>query len=314
MLSYVTTGEVLFSYLRKRGKLNNLRPMAAARMSLEFNFVNHVLPSGGAAGLSYIGWKLGHYGISGGISTMGQMIRFVLLFVSFITLLTISVLVLVFLGEATPLIFWLSGGLIVATFTIITLFLTTAGNRERLTKFGARVAKFVNGLVRRVTFGRKKEVISDKTIAQFTHDVHEDYLEMSTNRKVLIVPLLWSFVANLADVSLFYIAFAALGNPINPAVVLIAYGLSSIIAIAVITPGGAGVYEAVMIGFLASAGVPFDVAIAGTLLARVILLLGTIILGYVFYQNTILRFGKVPLTAKTETQAEGVTDQPTDGD
>lgn len=300
ILSYVATGEVLFSYLRRRGTLANLHPFAAARMSLEFNFVNHVLPSGGAAGLSYIGWKLSHYGISGGISTMGQMIRFVLIFVSFITLLTTAVVVLAISGEATALVFWLSGGLVASTIIVITLFLFVAGHRERLTKFGAGVARFVNFLVRRVTFGRKKEVISGETIARFTHDIHADYREMSRNRSVLIVPLVWAFVANLADVSLFYIAFAALGNPVNPAVVLIAYGLSSIVAITVITPGGAGVYEAVMIGFLASAAVPIDIAIAGTLLARVILLVGTIVFGYLFYQNTILRFGKAPVATKPD--------------
>jgi hypothetical protein len=38
--------------------------------------------------------------------------------------------------------------------------------------------------------------------------------------------------------------------------------------------------------------VPPDVAIAGTLLARVTLVLGTIIFGYVFYQLTVLKYGK----------------------
>ncbi len=305
ILSYVATGEVLFSYLRRRGTLANLRPFDAARMSLEFNFVNHVLPSGGAAGLSYIGWKLSHYGISGGISTMGQMIRFVLIFVSFITLLATSVIVLALMGEATSLVFWLSGGLIAATLIVIVLFLLVAGHRERLTRFGAGVARFVNALVRRLSFGRKPAVISDETIARFTADIHDDYREMSQNRKVLIIPFLWAFVANLADVSLFYIAFAALGAPVNPAVVLIAYGLSSIIAITIVTPGGAGAYEAVMIGFLASANVPIDIAIAGTLLARVILLLGTIVFGYAFYQNTILRFGKAPAISKPDAAPGG---------
>jgi hypothetical protein len=47
-----------------------------------------------------------------------------------------------------------------------------------------------------------------------------------------------------------------------------------------------------MIAFLASTGIPTEVAIAGTLLARVLLMLGTILFGYVFYQLTILKYGK----------------------
>jgi uncharacterized membrane protein YbhN (UPF0104 family) len=47
-----------------------------------------------------------------------------------------------------------------------------------------------------------------------------------------------------------------------------------------------------MIAFLASAGVPAEVAIAGTLLARATLLVGTILFGYIFYQLTINKYGK----------------------
>lgn len=94
------------------------------------------------------------------------------------------------------------------------------------------------------------------------------------------------------DVALIYIAFWSFGVHINPAVIFIAFGLSSIASAISVTPGGAGVYEAVMIAFLASAGMPPEVAIAGTLLARVLLMLGTIVFGYVFYQLTIIKYGK----------------------
>jgi uncharacterized membrane protein YbhN (UPF0104 family) len=47
-----------------------------------------------------------------------------------------------------------------------------------------------------------------------------------------------------------------------------------------------------MVAFLAASGVTPDVAIAGTLLARMILLSGTILFGYVFYQLTVLKYGK----------------------
>lgn len=60
------------------------------------------------------------------------------------------------------------------------------------------------------------------------------------------------------------------------------------------TPGGAGVYEAVMVAFLAASGVTTEVAIAGTLLARVTLLAGTILFGYLFYQLTIIKYGNRP--------------------
>jgi uncharacterized protein (TIRG00374 family) len=99
----------------------------------------------------------------------------------------------------------------------------------------------------------------------------------------------------LADVALIFIAFLSLGIYVNPATLFVAFGVSSIVSILSVAPGGAGIYEAVMIAFLASASVPADVAIAGTLLARVTLVLGTIIFGYVFYQLTINKNGKNPI-------------------
>jgi len=49
-----------------------------------------------------------------------------------------------------------------------------------------------------------------------------------------------------------------------------------------------------MISFLTSAGVPAGIALAGVLLARVLLLMGTIATGYIFYQLALVRYGKDP--------------------
>ena len=87
-------------------------------------------------------------------------------------------------------------------------------------------------------------------------------------------------------------AFWALGIVVDPAILVVAFGVSSVVSVVSVTPGGTGVYEAVMIAVLAAGGVGQSQAIAGTLLARVTLLLGTIIFGYVFYQMSIVKYGK----------------------
>src|SRR5690606_17744943 len=112
-------------------------------------------------------------------STMGQLIRFVLIFVSFIILMTSAVVVLAISGQATALVYWLAGGFVVATLTLIVLFLVLASSRKRIDWFGKGAARFINWLVRKVTFGRKPKVIADETIAKFTHDLYQDYQLMS---------------------------------------------------------------------------------------------------------------------------------------
>jgi len=58
-----------------------------------------------------------------------------------------------------------------------------------------------------------------------------------------------------------------------------------------ITPGGAGGYEAMMVLMLTSSGIAGATAIAGVLLARVILILITIGSGYIFYHLALRKYG-----------------------
>lgn len=53
-LSYLAAGEMIFSYLRQKKLINDIKHTTLMRLSLELNFVNHVLPSGGLSGISYM--------------------------------------------------------------------------------------------------------------------------------------------------------------------------------------------------------------------------------------------------------------------
>jgi uncharacterized protein (TIRG00374 family) len=135
-------------------------------------------------------------------------------------------------------------------------------------------------------------VLKRDKVNEFFDELHKDYLALNADKRILIKPFLWGLLFNAADVALFLITFWALGVPVNPAPILIAYGVASVAGFFVVTPGGAGAYEAIMVAFLALAGLSQGTAIAGIVLTRVILLLGTIGLGYLFYQHAIIKYGK----------------------
>ena len=294
VMSYFATGEMIFSYLRAKGNIRNLNVAKVARMSLELNFVNHVFPSGGAAGVAYFSWLLGKHGVSSGRATMAQIIRFALTFVSFVLLLIVALAMLIIDHSVDRTIILLSLLLVLLAVggTIGGIFLLSS--KRRLEKFSVWLTRCINRGVSFLTRQRKTNILQEGVIGTFFGDIHDDYLAIRRDKKILTKPFLWSIVANLMDVVLIYIAFASFGVQVNPAIIFIAYGLSSIASAIAVTPGGAGVYEAVMITFLGSAGVPLDVAIAGTLLARVLLMVGTIAFGYVFYQFTVVKYGKAP--------------------
>lgn len=293
-LSYFATGEMIFAYLRSKGELKGIHPLKVARMSLEFNFVNHVFPSGGAAGIAYFGWLLSKHGVSSGRSTMAQIVRFALTFVSFILLLVIALILLIIDHSVDRTTILLSLLLVVLAVggTLTGIYLMS--NKKRLDRFSDWLTRLTNTLVRKVTRGKKRQMFKRGVITTFFDDIYDDYRGIVREKKILIKPFIWATIANMLDVALIYVAFWSFGVHVNPAILFIAFGLSSIASAVAVTPGGAGVYEAIMIAFLASAGVQPEVAIAGTLLARVLLMLGTIAFGYVFYQLTVVKYGKRP--------------------
>src|SRR5690348_7124223 len=74
-LSYYANGAAVFSYLKQRGQATGVKAWDMARMSLELNFVNHILPTAGVSGASYMTWRLSKLGVGSGRATLAQVVR-----------------------------------------------------------------------------------------------------------------------------------------------------------------------------------------------------------------------------------------------
>ncbi len=292
LVSYFTTGEIMYSYLRSRGNLQTMSRLTMTRIALELNFVNHILPSGGAAGFSYLSWVLKRHDVSVGRSTMAQIVRFVMTFASFVVLLAISVTVLLFDHAINQAITIISLILVASIVGGTALIIYVVSSKRRLTIISSWLTRITNKLVRFVTGGKKRQVLRLATVENFFEELHLDYLEIRREKRILVRPFVWALVTNALDAMLLYVVFLALGHSVSPATLFISFGLSSFVSVLSVLPGGAGIYETVMIAFLASAGVSSEVAIAGTLLSRATLLTGTVVFGYVFYQLTINKYGR----------------------
>lgn len=293
-VSYYATGGMIFSYLRAKGEIKSMSHAAMTRLALELNFVNHILPSGGAAGFSYLAWVLSRFKVPVSRSTMAQIVRFTLTFISFVVLLGIAMIILTFNHQIDRTIVIVGSALMVVAVGGTLLSIWLIKSLPRLRKFSAWLTKISNGFIGWITHGKKQNVVDNAVLLEFFDGLHGDFMAIRRDRRILIVPFIWAIVANILDVSLIWVSFWALGYQVDPALLFVAFGIASIAGAASATPGGAGVYEAVMVAFLAASSVPPEIAIAGTLLARVTLLSGTILFGYIFYQLTILKYGKQP--------------------
>ncbi len=292
LIVYFAVGEMIFSYLRAKGDLKKVNPFTLTRVALELNFVNHILPSGGISGISYMTWRLSKFDVPAARAAMSQAVRYVAGFTSYLVILLISV-VIITLDSGVNRFIILFSSVIACTIIFIILFgVYIISSQDRMRSFAQVLARFINQVVKKVTLGRKKHVVDTVRIEKFFFDFHEDYVQLKKDKRVLIKPFLWGLLFNAMDIALFMIGFWALGYTANPAAIAIAYGIASFAGFILITPGGAGGYEALMISFMTSAGTPGGIAIAGILITRVILLMGTIVTGYIFYQLTLLRYGK----------------------
>ncbi len=291
-ISFYGVGNIIFEYLRAKHELKNTGRLELARMALELNFVNHVLPSGGVSGFSYLGWRLSKLGVSPGRATMAQAVRFALTFLVFVLLLMLSVILITLDGSVNRFAI-LTSSLLSSTILFASLFgIYIIGSLQRLHTFAATLTALGNALSRRLLRGR--ELIRRQMLDKFFTDLHKDYIELKADTGLLKKPFFWALLVNLMEVAGFMLVFLSLGVWVNPAMLLIAYGLAGLAGFFVATPGGLGAYEALMISFLVTAGAPQGATIAAVLLARVILILLTIITGYVFYQLTVLQYGKQP--------------------
>ncbi|QHN42557.1 flippase-like domain-containing protein [Candidatus Mycosynbacter amalyticus] len=295
-VSYYAAGEMIFAYLKRQKHIKNISNLTLPRLALEMNFVNHVLPSGGVSGISYMGWRLKHYGVSASRSTAAQLVRMVSAFLSFGILLLLAIVLMAIDGNINRWVVGSSIGLVVIMGGAMLLVMYLLNHKERVGGFARRLTSLVNTTVRLATFGRVGPVMKEDAIRAFFEEVRDDYTFIRKNLRVLVVPFLWGLVFNVVEVAMFYVSFLALGHPVNPAPLVIAYGLAGLAGFFMVTPGGAGAYEAIMVAFLTVAGIPPGIALLAILLTRVLLMLGTIAAGYLFYQQAILTHGKQPVT------------------
>jgi uncharacterized protein (TIRG00374 family) len=238
VVAYFAGGEMIFSYLREKKFIKNVKQRELVKVALEGNFVNHVLPSGGVSGISYLTWRLKQLGVSPGRATMAQAVRHVMSFVSYTVVLLIALFVVTIDGTINRWMILASAGLFGTIVLAILGLVYLLSSKRRIDKFSSWIANFANNFVRSITFGRYTKVVNVGTIEEFLGEMHKDFSELREDKRVLIKPFLWGLLFNICDAGLFLLAFWSFGEFFNPAPIFIAYGVASIVGFVVLTPDG----------------------------------------------------------------------------
>ena len=221
LVAYFAAGETMFSYLRGKGTMRKVNKLEQARMALEMNFVNHTLPSGGVSGISYMTWRLSKFDVSAGKAASAQVVRYVAGFIASIILVPLAVVAVTVDGNVNRWIILVSALLVMFMVAASVGLVYLVASRSRMQRFAQWVTVTTNRLVRKLTRGKRRVVAHEKPILKFFEEMHDDYLELRRDRRVLKQPILWALLFTLVDGMLFWVSFWGLGAPVNPAPILI---------------------------------------------------------------------------------------------
>jgi len=264
------------------------------RVSLELNFVNSILPSGGVSGISYFGLRMRSEGVSAAKATLAQFTKLLLLLVSYQPLLIAGVFFLAVRDHVNDLVLVTVTSLITLLIIGTMLGLYVIESRQRINAFLTFITKALNWLIH-IVRPRYPETISIKR-AQFAFgELHDNSQIYKKNWRALKMPFWHTTVANLTEIAALYMVYVAFGSYVNIGAVILAYAVANFAGLISVLPAGIGIYEALMAGVLVASGVPAELSIPVTIMFRLITMLIQLPPGYYFYQRSV-QAGKAKVT------------------
>lgn len=264
------------------------------RTSLELNFVNHVFPSGGVTGISYFTLRLRKGSeITSGKASLVHLMKIALYVLSFELLLVFGLVCLAVMGRVNNLVILVASSLSTLLLVGTAAFAYIVGSRSRIESFFTGVTKLLNRLIK-IVRPKFPETINIKRARKMFDDFHNSYSEIQRHYSDLKMPFLYAFIADLTEVGAIYVVYIAFGKLVNIGAVILAYGIANFAGLIAVTPGGVGVYEALMTGVMASTGVAAAISLPVTIMYRILNTLLQIPPGYYFYQKALAKGAKPP--------------------
>ena len=302
LFMYYCAGKIFFAYMAGKQKINGkgqetkkISTWELARISFELNFVNHAIPSGGVSGLGYITWRLQNYGATAGQVSFMYILRYLITILANQTQ-TIFAIIFLLVTSSVPSnaywMIWLVGAMSVGIIAAMAILTAIVSSKKMIKWAAKKITSITNGIVRRVTFGKKEKVLDFDKVNQYFLDLHDDFITAKKDKKLLVQPLIWGFLYNFLEIATYEIVALSLGHGEIFPQIMVAEALGSLIGAVLPTPGGVGGYEGSMITVMCVLGTNLAVASTVVIVTRVIVLLNTIVSGYGFYQNAISKIGK----------------------
>ena len=265
---------------------NRLGYWQLMKATLELNFVNNVFPSGGVTGISYFGVRMRGQEITGARATVVQLLKLVLIFLSFEVLIVFGLFCLAIEGHMSSIVLLVAAVLSTIMVVGTGVFAFIIGSRHRIAGFFTWLTRQLNNLIR-VVRPNHHETINVERARVLFEDLHENYMLIRKDTRSLKGPFLWALLANFWEVMAVYVVYIAFGHLVNIGAVILAYAVANFAGLVSVLPGGVGIYEGLMTLVLTATGVPSRLSLPVTVMYRVVNTLVQLPPGYFFYHRTL---------------------------
>ncbi|MBI2592432.1 flippase-like domain-containing protein [Candidatus Saccharibacteria bacterium] len=267
---------------------NKVGHWAMYKLSLELNFVNYILPSGGVSGISYFTIRARSEGVSAAKATLAQITKLFLLFVSYQPLLILGVFLLALRDHANNLVLVTATSLITLLIVGTLLGVYIIESRRRINSFLTFVTKALNQVIRVVRpRSRYTETINIARAQEVFDELHDNYLVFKKDWRTLKRPFVYTMIANVTEIAALYAVYIAFGEYVNIGAVILAYAVANFAGLISVLPAGIGIYEGLMTAVLVATGIPAGLSISVTIMFRIVMMFIQLPPGYYFYQKAV---------------------------
>jgi putative heme transporter len=247
--------------------------LTVIRVQLATLAANHVLPGGSVASMP-IGFRLlQRTGVSASSASFVLTVQTIGSAVVLNLILWLSLLVSIPIRGANK-------AYAVAALAGVMLFVGFAVVLSGL----SRGSKAIEGIVKmagRVPF------VNEARVSGFLHGVVDRGRQLTSDPKRMRTAAGWAAAQWLCDATSLWLFLASVGRFVTPDALLVAFGMANVVAVLPVTPGGVGLYEAVLTSSLVGFGVPRAPAIIAVLGYRLIAFWIPIPIGAVAYLTSV---------------------------
>lgn len=265
---------------------NKLNYRFLFKAALELNFINHVFPSGGVSGISYFGVRLRGGEITGTKATLIQIMKLILLVLSFEVLLIAGLLFLAIGNKANDFTILVTSSLTTLMVIGTVAFVMIIGSKRRISATFTFLTRVLNRILH-FFLPKSPETISIARVENAFEELHGNYKTIESQWRNLKMPFVWALIANVTEVASIYVVYVAFGEWVNVGAVILAYAVANFAGLVSVMPGGVGIYEALMTGVLVAAGIPAAISLPVTVMYRVLNTLIQLPPGYYLYHHAL---------------------------